>query len=795
MNQKQQLAFALAAVTCILAGLLAADTLWWILLPVGVLTTFMMRKLNTQMFFQFQAVDLALALIGICETVLYFCSTYQANSIQFPLICLTFIFLWFCMRLWINEINQKHLILGLLTATGGVLALLTMIFFAFYWSKVTEMGFGDLTQFRYLYLPMGMFSNDWASIMLAFLPFAAASFFSLPKPYHRLAVVACVLISLAVIVSFSRGAIFCFILYNVLTIVLLLYYRMHKFSHLALGCVIWFSVLALVCIPVRAPLLTTLAVTETNSQVRSIEGRINKWKDARQLFIQYPVTGAGSGNFALRTEPISNQREGSYTSRSTNSLMQLAAEKGIIGFSAYGLFLTVWAFGMFKTLRLRQKHHIAAMICGAGIIPCLLRETTFSTLFDKPTLLLLVILLLWFSTNAYLGGRKIKIRSEWALLLLVPIIFFGVLHTRQKNAARNNKTFVRAYEKGDDGWGKLQKSLRLWPNNALLHANEGIYMLSQIPGYDSLVFLSANFHDSMIYRAKIAFEKAVALNPADAAFHSNLGVLHWATGDTANALQHLEQSLEIAPHQPIFHVLCGMARMDDRDYSLQRFMRAVYYSPDILDSKWFYDLQTRDSTLAVSIVSDAQAMLSDSLARYVNDHLLRARLAKILLHRGKTEVAENLLQEVTQAMPNLNRPWMMLGDIAATRNDTIALQYYERAILLDPGDASAKIRVGDWYLVKGDLSKSFGYYIDALRVAYHAPTEHSRRAFPMYGTFTVANDVVSPAFYWYIRPYVDTRKLAGVIAQGYEQEENVGKAALYRQLANGEIEARKLIQL
>lgn len=557
MNRKQELAFTLVAIICILFGMLAAENLWWMLLLLWGLIFYNSRKINLNEKFDFQAIDLCLVIIGIAETVLYFFSTYSANSVHFPLVCLTFIFLWFCLRLWIVEINQKHLILGILTALGGVLALLTMFFFAFFWSKVSDMGFEDITQFRHLYSPMGMLSNDWVSIMLAFLPFATASWFSLPKPYSRFSCVVCVLISLSVIVSFSRGAIFCLILFYFLTIILLYFYHAFKFKQLILGCCIWFAVLGLACIPIRSPLLTTFAVTETNSQVRSIEGRINRWKDAGELFLQNPITGVGAGNFALRAEPISNQRESTYTGRSTNSWMQLAAEKGLVGLVVYGLFLTVWMIAMFKTLRIRQNHHIKEMICGVGVVVCLLREATFSTFFEKPALLLLILLLSWLSVHNGLCERKIKICWKWAFLFMIPILFLSILQTLQKAAIRHNKSFVRSYEKGEDGWKNLQKSLRLSPNHAVLHANKGFYLLSQISGYDSLVFLNSHTPDSIIYRAKYAFEKAVMLNPNDAAFQCNLGTLQLATGDTVVGLQHLKLSLKLAPHQSIYHLMCG----------------------------------------------------------------------------------------------------------------------------------------------------------------------------------------------------------------------------------------------
>lgn len=787
MNRKQELAFTLVAIICIFFGMLAAENLWWMLLLLWGLIFYNSRKIYLNEKFDFRTIDLCLTFIGISETILYFFSTYSANSVHFPLVCLTFIFLWFCLRLWIVEINQKHLILGILTALGGVLALLTMCFFAFFWIKVSDMGFGDITQFRYLYRPMGMISNDWASIMLAFIPFATASWFSLPKPYHHLSAVSCLFISISIIVSFSRGAIIFLFFFFVLVIFLLFYYRKYSFKRLMLRCCLYFTILSLACIPVRSPLLITLAITENTSQVRSIEGRINKWKDAVQLFSQYPISGIGSGNFALRSESLGNQRDSMTTGLSTNSWLQLIAEKGLIGLSVYGLFMIVWLVELYKIFRLRQKHYLAAMICGTGIMVCLLRETTFSTLFEKPIHLLLLTLLFWFSEQS---GAKRKIHWKWMFLLMIPILFFGILQIRQKNALQNNKDFIQAYEKGEDGWEKLQKSLRLSPDNAVLYANKGFYLLSQTSGYDSLVFLHANIPDSIISQIKIAFSHAVALNPADASFQANLGITYLAAGDVINALHHIKQSSKLAPHQSLYYMLCGMLFADD---SHRQFVHAVYYSPDILDSKWFSELCVLDSIRANSIILDAVTMLSDSLTHHKNNHLLQARLAKLFLRQGKVDAAKNLLYEVTQAMPNLNRPWLMLGDIASSRNDTIALQYYERSMLLDPNDAWVKMRMGDWHLNKGNLSKAFGYYIEVLRLTYLVPTEHSLRSYTMYRTPTVSNDVIPPAFYRYIRPYVNTQELANVIAQGYEQEGNTNKAALYRKLANWEITVQKLL--
>ena len=91
MNPKQKLAFTLITIICILFGLLSAEFLWWVLLPVWALVIYHTRKLYSQESIKLQVLDLCLLIIGLSEIILYFCSTYIANSIQYPLICLSFI--------------------------------------------------------------------------------------------------------------------------------------------------------------------------------------------------------------------------------------------------------------------------------------------------------------------------------------------------------------------------------------------------------------------------------------------------------------------------------------------------------------------------------------------------------------------------------------------------------------------------------------------------------------------------------------------------------------------------------
>jgi O-antigen ligase/tetratricopeptide (TPR) repeat protein len=794
---KQQLAVSLIAVLCVLWGLLMASSLWWGLLPVYLLMLLRFRKTDEP--YQLQKTDIAIWLIAVAEALLYFWSSYPANSVSFPLVFLCFTLLWFFLQQRMREPAQQQFMLSGLAAIGGLLALFTLFFFLFYWVKVRDMGFEDITQFRFLYRPMGMLSNDWVSIMLAFLPFAAATCFSSSGKYACLSGIACAFITISIIISHSRGAIFTLFFLGLLVLALLLYYRIYTIRKLLLGSCICIAVLAVVCMPVRSSLHTTLVLTENVSQVRSIEGRINKWHDAWELFRQHPTTGVGAGNFALRAEPPGNQRETMFTARGTNSWLQLAAEKGICGLAVYGLFLALWLIQMVKILRKRNKTQFVSVVCAAGVLACLLRETSFSTLFEKPILLLLLMLLLWFSLHkpgrALATGRvgnRCATNSLCVTLIMLLLLAFGLVQTKQEIALRHNRTFIRAYDAEDkNALAEIQKSIRLFPQNALLHANEGLYLMAQLSRSDSLPFPVGNLPDSLLQRAIAAFEKAVALNPSDASFRCNLGMLHFFVGDTVSGKQHLEKAIRLHPHQTIYHVLYGSIFEND-SITPQRYAKAIYYSPDVLDSRWFNDLSARLPTIAAWALSKAQKMLSDSLVQYPSP-LLKARLAKVLLHQGETMKAEQLLHAVTRTMPNLNRPWLLLGDIAADRHDTSAIQFYERALLLDPSDAYAQLRTGDWYMSKDNRPKAFGYYMDGLRAMYGVPTEHSIRCISMYHAHTASDDLIPFGFLWDVKPDMNVPRIAEIIAQGFEQEGNTDQAKLYLQFADGSIDLRQLM--
>lgn len=140
----------------------------------------------------------------------------------------------------------------------------------------------------------------------------------------------------AILVSFSRGAyIALFVFFAMLITFFCIYKRDMLKKALAICLCVWLPTL-LCMLPERKSVLITCFMNHTVSQQRSTAGRFVKWKEAINIFGLFPATGVGGGNYALASDTYRQERQGLFTSYATNTYLQVAAEKGIVGVIVYG---------------------------------------------------------------------------------------------------------------------------------------------------------------------------------------------------------------------------------------------------------------------------------------------------------------------------------------------------------------------------------------------------------------------------------------------------------------------------
>ena len=200
-----------------------------------------------------------------------------------------------------------------------------------------SVGFENLTDFRSHYRPFGQLSNNWATMLLCLVPFPIISILELGYRKEQICYICMeILMLVAILVSFSRGAyIALFVFFAMLITFFCIYKRDMLKKALAICLCVWLPTL-LCMLPERKSVLITCFMNHTVSQQRSTAGRFVKWKEAINIFGLFPATGVGGGNYALASDTYRQERQGLFTSYATNTYLQVAAEKGIVGVIVYG---------------------------------------------------------------------------------------------------------------------------------------------------------------------------------------------------------------------------------------------------------------------------------------------------------------------------------------------------------------------------------------------------------------------------------------------------------------------------
>lgn len=368
----------------------------WLLFMIPVVITFYMYDCKHECLYQKSTntslLDYFVYFVCLVEVICCITSIYKPNSITAALKILLLAVFYFFVRTFIRFRSQFSILYIGIAILSGLLSLISILFFLIHRDKFYSVGFDDLTNFRQYYRPFGQLSNDWATVLLCLLPFSLIHLFNGTKgKWRSVFLFIGILNVIALLVSFSRGAylaLFTFFLCAVGGTIFCGWRNIRK-SLIVFGVVLLPSFLLMY--PESKAVLTTCSLFETTSQQRSINGRFVKWKEAIGLFRLFPATGVGGGNYALASDMYPQERQGLFTTRSTNSYLQIATEKGLVGILAYGgLFCVILGVGS-KQL---YKGSLVATVFLSGIIALWVRELTFSSLFEKDTLLVLFFLML-----------------------------------------------------------------------------------------------------------------------------------------------------------------------------------------------------------------------------------------------------------------------------------------------------------------------------------------------------------------------------------------------------------------
>lgn len=180
--------------------------------------------------------------------------------------------------------------------------------------------------------------NEYACYSLLALPIALFLFRSTKSLIVRIGiVVASVLITIAVLISSSRGA---FVAMVVLGITILLTRSLELRTRI-LGFVIVVLVFAALATSIYWDRMESVeGVVEASERDHSVELRLKSLTDSIELFLISPLYGIGYGQFMFTPlEKLGGYSEEKARYSAHNSHAQILAERGLLGFIPYLLFL------------------------------------------------------------------------------------------------------------------------------------------------------------------------------------------------------------------------------------------------------------------------------------------------------------------------------------------------------------------------------------------------------------------------------------------------------------------------
>lgn len=99
--------------------------------------------------------------------------------------------------------------------------------------------------------------------------------------------------------------------------------------------------------------------------------------------------------------------------------------------------------------------------------------------------------------------------------------------------------------------------------------------------------------------------------------------------------------------------------------------------------------------------------------------------AKRALKFKQDAQAERMLLDLTKSDKTLSGPWVLLGDIASDKKDfPKAIEYYNQAILVNPGNLNAYMHLAMTQRLSGDYLRAQNTYAKALTAWPDSPEAH-----------------------------------------------------------------------
>ncbi len=429
----------------------------------------------------------------------------------------------------------------------------------------------------------------------------------------------------------------------------------------------------------------------------SIKGRVDFWTTSWKIFRAYPYLGSGLGTFASIFPQF--QISGHYSQHAHNTYLEMFAEMGIIGGSAFlVLLIGTWA-GMLSSWWSTKDVQNRAIILGlgAGAFGFLIHNfLSFSWYIPANGIYFWSIsgLAVSMAVKRREYGNATKIHGLhvtlflWIVLLSVAaILMWNFLNLASAGEYAQQGRTALTEGMWDDAVINLTKATNLNPYNSDYKAD-----LAQ--GYSAQAFKYGD--RSKLMKAVDEIKKAVELQPRSAKFHGMLGNFYFQLGYREKALKEWKIAEELYPKNPVYRTLSGKAllELDRKGEAIKEFKNAISLSR-------FYE----SGKIGIPLL----LWKAQSGPRSIYDAFLY--LANIFLEEGRNEEAGDMYKQAINFSPQDITAYEGLGSIYLQEAEySQAIEVYQRIVEIDGKNQDARLKLGNLYERIGQYSKAEDVY-------------------------------------------------------------------------------------
>lgn len=570
---------------------------------------------------------------------------------------------YFIVRLTLANNSRLKGFLQAIILLGFFVSVCCIFTFVSFKTKVLFAGFDNIYDFKHLFRPFGDLNNVWGTIVLLFTGICIFSLFISGKKENYFSFICLIACIYCLLTFFSRAIYLSLLLILLICVAFLVASKLNKFIKIAYILAVLLTIVLFVYSNPQA-VLRTVKFVETESQQRSIEGRLEFIDYIVPVMKSSTLIGYGTGNYSLATDRFTYEDDNhTFTNFAPNILVQFFVEKGIVGGFLW-LAVYFYIFVSFFICRTNFRDYKRAKLLSAILLIAFLRELSFpAMLTNNKILLMFYVFLAFFQNNigkeptyvpAKFMNKDVKIISA---AIICSFSFFLIVYIINLATEKSYRSYINNMLNKD--YFAALTSLEKVPTTTL---SSLYYSMTYWQ-----IFMSIK-NSEYLSKSLKKIDETIEITPEDVTLYSLKAMILYYLGEEERSLQIIDDLVSKYPENTNFNLILANIQYGSgcRKESVVSFVKAILLNPGILESSEWRNFVEHDKIITDLIIQQVQNQISN----LPEEPMLLSKYGKLHCLIGNFDSAKVFLRKASICLPNLETPWVYLAKIAGLQGDS-----------------------------------------------------------------------------------------------------------------------------